>query len=76
MKIFFLNKKYRNMGTMKNYYLTFKDVKQMDLGLTDNEVRKLLKRGKELMKEKNIFIPSEKKLMITNDILKELIKGE
>ncbi len=44
------------MGTMKNYYLTFKDVKQMDLGLTDNEVRKLLKRGKELMKEKNIFI--------------------
>jgi hypothetical protein len=64
------------MGTMKNYYLTFKDVKQMDLGLTDNEVRKLLKRGKELMKEKNIFIPSEKKLMITNDILKELIKGE
>jgi len=64
------------MGTMKNYYLTFKDVKQMNLGLTDNEVRKLLKRGKELMKEKNIFIPSEKKLMITNDILKELIKGE
>lgn len=48
----------------------------MNLGLTDNEVRKLLKRGKELMKEKNIFIPSEKKLMITNDILKELIKGE
>jgi len=56
-------------------YLSFKDIKKMDLGLSEREIRNLLKAGQEIMKNKKIYIPKINRLMITNDVLIELIGG-
>lgn len=54
-------------------YLNVKDLKQMIPNLTDYNARQIINKAREIMKEKNYFIPITKEKVALTNIVCEML---